>query len=548
MVNLSVPYKHNPAVRSFYEWHDLELRRRIKRLRTMYGIEDPSIKKKALEADYWACKNDPVYWMENYAWVVNPKDGDEKKREIPLVLFDRQLELVRAMQESIDNQHPLLIAKGRELGISWIALLMCYWGWRFNSGFSAKLGSRKETFVDDGTIDSLFGKIRFTKEKQPYHLTEKNVKDNNLKLVNVRNKSEIVGEATNPGFGRGGRKTVVVLDEYAHVPTAVAASTWTSLNTVSKTIWPLSSVNGRGNKFYELYENLPSEHVFEIDWTANPYRDQAWKENELKSISQEEFEQEHEISFAAVKSGRIFKFNRDVLIYDEYDDRWVPKKERGRNIWQHISGWDFGSGASLTCCLMSVLEWVEGSAFPIIWLDDELVWKSAEWGVVAEDRKDRMQNYGSHFKLDVGDPASKNRESNQSSWAMNLASARIPFMTLPADYNTQKGIDDNIKIVQWFINSDKLRIHKRCETTLQSLESWRYDIPDGVPAEMVSKIWISPRKDGYSHTMNALMYLCGFVSRSMRRGNKEDLSKLSKNSRFSGVQQLRSISRTARNV
>lgn len=549
MLNLSEPVRHLPEVRSFEDWNKLELIRRARRLRKMYTIHDPQLRKNVLNADYQACKENPQYWIENYGWLANPQEDKESIREFPFVMFNQQIALLELLNKSLKLGHPVLCNKGRELGISWLMLYRIFHAWRFSKLFSAKLGSRKESLVDDSTMDSLFGKLRFILDKQPPHLKEKNIKDIYLQIINNRNNSEIIGEATNTGFGRGGRKTVVMLDEYAHNLPAIADSIWKSIDSVTKCAWLPSSPNGKGNKFYFLYSSFPQEYTFEIKWEANPYRDKAWKDNKLLTLTEDEFEQEHGASFSAIRVGKIFKSQRDASSYGETDSEWLIIKDEARRLWPHVGGWDFGSGPSLTCCLFSILQYFPNDPIPCIWLDDELAWKSAGYDTVATDANLRLSQYGSSFRIHFGDPAGKNRESDQSSWIDNLANCGIPITQCEQSvFNTQVGIDTNVKLVQNFLDSRKLRIHERCRLTWEAIEQWRYNIPEGIPIDNIDKAWIAPKKDGYSHPANALLYLVGGVVRYLLKPQNEDLSELKKSSLSLGGNTLSKTLGIARTV
>lgn len=548
-MRLADPVPHNPDERSFKRWYELEMRRRIMRLRAIYSIPDPDIRSRALSEDYWHCKENPSYWIQQYGWVVAPKEGEEHLRNVPFVFWNKQAELQERIEWSLHNGKPLLVPKGRELGISWQMLHNVYHGWRFSSMFSAKLGSRKESLVDDKTLDSLFGKLRYIHDKQPDHLKERNIKDVLLNFVNNRNNSEIIGEATNPGFGRGGRKTVIVFDEFAHVPPAIAAACWTAVDTVSKSIWLPSSVNGKGNKFYELFTSLPSECIFTIDWSANPYRGDKWKEEELTKLSKEEFGQEHECSFSAIRVGRIWSYSKGAAIFSESDADWIRIKEKARSSWYHVGGWDFGSGPSHTVCLLGMLEFHSNDPIPTLWIDEELIWQAAGSDQVINDSLARVESYSKSFRCHWGDPASVQRESDQQSWATKLQAAGLPFSQLPYDFNTKEGIDRCIKIVQKMLDLGKIKIHERCRGLIGAIDSWRYDIPDGVPLDLVSKAWIAPRKDVHSHPGNALMYLAGAVYTYMTRREQRPLKGLASASiGISGAAPLINTLRSARDV
>ncbi|MCH7667528.1 MAG: hypothetical protein IH936_16580 [Acidobacteria bacterium] len=109
-----------------------------------------------------------------------------------------------------------LVNKAREIGATWLAVALIYWLWLSTPRFYALLGSRKEKLVDDRTPMSLFGKLRFIHETQPEWLRPK-TEDVHMRFVNLENASTVVGEATNIGFGRSFRASVILTDEWAHV-------------------------------------------------------------------------------------------------------------------------------------------------------------------------------------------------------------------------------------------------------------------------------------------------------------------------------------------
>ena len=78
-----------------------------------------------------------------------------------------------------------------------------------------------------------------------------------LQVRNETNGSEIVGEATNKGFTRGARRTVVLVDEFAHIHPTLQQQIWLAKETVAASFWAPSTPNGRGDKFFDLAENMP---------------------------------------------------------------------------------------------------------------------------------------------------------------------------------------------------------------------------------------------------------------------------------------------------
>ena len=58
---------------------------------------------------------------------------------------------------------------------------------------------------------------------------------------------------------------------------------------------------------------------------------------------------------------------------------------------------------------------------------------------------------------------------------------------------------------------------------LTTLESWEYDLPRGMPLELVSRETLKPKKDLWSHPGDALRYGVGAGLRSCHQIRIEDL-------------------------
>lgn len=546
--SMSKPVMHRPDRMPMETWWELETRRRAARLKSIYSIADRNLYNAIAKVDKENCANSFVYWVSNYGWVTNPKDPVPARRQIPFVLWPDQYKIAKKIIAAIDNPEKIvyLINKTREGGVSWIVISVYYWMWRFRSGFLAKMGSRKQDLVDDKTIDSLFGKLRYVHKRQPAHLREKKTKDILLNFTNYRNTAEIIGESTNAGFGRGGRRTSLFLDEYAHVPREIAYPCWNSIESVAGSIIVPSSPNGPGNKFYDLYCDLPSEWVDEYNWTINPYRDENWKSNVLLSLKQEDFNQEYECSFDVHLGGKVWKFDKVSVTYNEESYEWGQVKSLARSSWQLVGGWDFGATVSNTVNLIGLINYVEdGTDIPDLYIDDELVFNRVEAGKIISEAKSRESSYGNQPRVHYGDPSAKQKESDQMSWEMNLRQGGINFIPLNAWYNTIEGINHSISVVQWMLDSGKLKIHERCRILLESITNWMYNVPDGVPMEYLNKETILPRKDFYSHQTNALMYICCAVRDIMKipRHNSQKLKMVDTKSHSVG-----SVMKNARKV
>ncbi len=505
-LDLSVPVAHM-SYESEDVWWALETWRRGERLRQLQAAGDA-----ALAADRGLCASDPVYWIENYAWMFDPKQDEPERRKVPVVLFPRQKKLVEFLLSGLRDKEDRLVLKGRELGVSWTCMFLTYWLQSFETSFTSKVGSRKEDLVDDGTIDSLFGKIRWCEENDAPHLRTAMV-SRNLKLRNPESGSEVLGEATNPGFSRGGRRRNILLDEFAHVEPPLQAKIWNATASVASSRWLVSTPAGPGNKYADLVKTLPAHCVMTLDWTTDIRRPASFKADCLaKGMRDDEFAQEHEAKIVTLRTGRIWNFRLPIVEYhDEHPDFLELVEPRRRMVL--TGGWDFGSGASLLCCLFALVEM--NRAKPRIWVDAELVWQHTEWRTAALDAKSLMSDYGGRH-VHFGDPAGRTDiESDQQSWESNLRAGGIPLFCLDNWHNTSVGIEWGIKEVQALASDGRLRVHRRCIYLWDVIDNWRRDVPEGTVLDYLSRKTVPPRHDIYSHGGMALVYLLGGIQKSI---------------------------------
>ena len=101
------------------------------------------------------------------------------------------------------------------MGVSWMALIVMDWEWRFHDGRSFMLVSRKEDLVDDTQNDDcLFAKLDFIDKYLPNWLVPTQSRTH-LNKTNLETGSRFKGESTTGSIGVGGRNTAILLDEFA---------------------------------------------------------------------------------------------------------------------------------------------------------------------------------------------------------------------------------------------------------------------------------------------------------------------------------------------
>jgi len=172
---------------------------------------------------------------------------------------------------AIRDQHDLLIEKTRDMGASWMIIIVFDWMWRFHREVSFLLGSRKEEYVDNGRRDkkSLFGKLDHLNDHLPAWLIPQGYERTHLKLWNGEMGSIITGESTNKDFGRGDRRTAVGFDEFAAVENGFSILQ-AIYDTTGCRIYN-STHQGTATAFYNR-KNNPLIKKLVFHWTQHPVK------------------------------------------------------------------------------------------------------------------------------------------------------------------------------------------------------------------------------------------------------------------------------------
>ena len=229
-----------------------------------------------LQRELWiACSRDILYWINAFGWTYDPrKISDGMTPKIPFVTWEYQDEAFLALDESI-GKSDVLIEKSRDMGASWICLTLFTWRWLFRPMESYLMVSRKESLVD-GSGDSLFAHVDFILKGLPEWMRPK-YRRNKLKLINLENGSKMEGESTTDNIGRGGRRTAMLVDEFA----AFEQGGWDVLSaTADNTNTRIfnSTPAGTANAFYA--QRQAGTPRLRFHWSAHPEKARGLYEGE----------------------------------------------------------------------------------------------------------------------------------------------------------------------------------------------------------------------------------------------------------------------------
>ena len=240
--------------------------------------------------EYLKCSRDPLYFIRNYAKLISLDDG-----LVPFIPFPYQERVI----ETIHNNQNTLGKLFRQGGKSSIVAAYFAWYVLFNDNKTAVILANKQSIAIE-----IFSRVQFIIENLPQWL-QQGVVEWNKKSCMFENGSRCIAAATSASAVRGMSINILLLDEFAHLGPALAeefiASVFPTLSSskTSKMII-ISTPNGL-NHYHKLWLEAINGHndfqTVEGHWQENPFRDQAWADEQKKKLGEVKYRQEIECTF-----------------------------------------------------------------------------------------------------------------------------------------------------------------------------------------------------------------------------------------------------------
>lgn len=404
------------------------------------------------------CKADILYWINEYGKTYDPRS---KTPHLAFKLYPYQECLVKTMEEHIRNGEDILVEKSRDMGVSWLVLLVFQWFWLFEPGSDFLLGSRKLDYVDRlGDLSTLMEKLRYNLDKQPAWLLPEGYSRNQhshfLKLVNPENGNVITGESSNPNFARGGRYKAVFMDEFAYWQNDDLAYASAGQSTPCRIV--VSTPHGRRNKFAELRFDSPI-HTERVHWSEHPNKTEAWYEKEKQRMTEDEIARELDINYHLSSRDRVFG---EFTVKHKRDLTWNP-------YITMIRSWDFGHHCAAVLFLqidpfgrLQVLHEVVCEKMPFL-----------EFAQHVIDEGNRLFP-GARYE-DFADPAG-NQRSDKSALTNLEMLGEIGIYPQTQVFKVYDGIELlRSALIDVIEELPGLIVHERCHITIMALEGgYRY--------------------------------------------------------------------------
>jgi hypothetical protein len=290
--------------------------------------------------EYMKCSKDPVYFIEKYIKVVSLDEG-----LVPFKLYDFQEDMV----ETVHNNRFVIAKLPRQSGKSttMVAYLLHYI--LFNQNVNVAILANKQSVAKD-----ILSRLQLTYEYLPLWL-QQGIVEWNKGSIKLENDSRIIASSTSSSAIRGGSYNILLLDEFAHVPTTIAEEFFNSVYpTISAgqntKVIMISTPNGL-NMFYYYWkgatkkpgEDGKNDYIpIEVQWDqvpqypGGPLRDEKWKEDTITNTSASQFQQEFICDFMGsqntlISSAKLRALNWSTPATKDADGLWVyeePKEDR----------------------------------------------------------------------------------------------------------------------------------------------------------------------------------------------------------------------------
>lgn len=216
------------------------------------------------------CARDPLWWMSTFVWTFNPRSEARRRygsTVLPFIPWRFQMHAVSEVCRAVESGYDLVIEKSRDMGGTWMVLLVFLWRMLFKGMEKFLLVSRKDELVDGADdMDALMPKLDFTLKYLPGWMVP-DISRQERSLVNDETGAGITGEASVEDAGRGGRATAMLSDEHASNPQARGLRAATA--DVADCRIFVFTPKGAANDAYDLAHD-PNQRVMTLHWALHP--------------------------------------------------------------------------------------------------------------------------------------------------------------------------------------------------------------------------------------------------------------------------------------
>ena len=268
------------------------------------------------------CKNDPVYFANNYIKIVSLDEGLTQFHP-----YHFQEKLINRFHENRFNICKMPRQTGKSTTV--VSYLLHYAV--FNDSVNIGILANKAA-----TARELLGRLQTAYENLPKWM-QQGIISWNKGSMELENGSKILAASTSASAVRGMSFNVLFLDEFAFVPNHVAddffASVYPTITSGKNTKVIIVSTPHGMNHFYRMWhdaEKSKNDYIpTDVHWSEVPGRDLEWKEQTIKNTSEQQFKIEFECEFLGSIDTLITAAKLKSLVYDD-----PIKRNAGLDIYE----------------------------------------------------------------------------------------------------------------------------------------------------------------------------------------------------------------------
>ena len=259
--------------------------------------------------EFMRCKNDPVYFANNYVKIVSLDEGLTQFHP-----YHFQEKLINNFHNNRFNICKMPRQTGKSTTV--VSYLLHYAV--FNDSVNIGILANKAA-----TARELLGRLQTAYENLPKWMQQGIIAWNKGSLE-LENGSKILAASTSASAVRGMSFNILFLDEFAFVPNHVAdsffASVYPTITSGKNTKVIIVSTPHGMNHFYRMWhdaEKGKSEYIpTDVHWSEVPGRDEKWKKTTIKNTSEAQFKVEFECEFLGSVNTLIAPSKLRTLVYD----------------------------------------------------------------------------------------------------------------------------------------------------------------------------------------------------------------------------------------
>lgn len=219
---------------------------------------------------YKMCADDSLFWLSSFCDLFEPRP---RPQILPFIPWDHQIPVWKEMERWLGYRDVGLM-KSRAEGASWLICMLVLHKWLFMPMFAAGLVSKDERSVDDpDNPDSLFWKLTWMLQRLPSWMRPRFGRSKTTHMLNnLRSGATITGYAATGDAGRGGRKTIFIMDELASFPRGPDYDVMASTQYISDCRYLISTPKGPEGAYFDAMVGDGDLVKLTLHWKKNPVR------------------------------------------------------------------------------------------------------------------------------------------------------------------------------------------------------------------------------------------------------------------------------------